>query len=93
MGIEVRALSSKEAQKYGLDNQQGIFLTRVDPKGPMGKAGFEAGDIILGMENQPVESLDSFIELAGSLKPKQSITLLAIYHRSGDMGNIQVNVR
>ncbi len=92
LGIEVRAISAKDLETYGIDNRQGVVINWVDSQGPLGKAGFEAGDIILGMENQPIESLESFIELAGSLKPKQSITLLAIDHRSGDMGNIQINV-
>jgi serine protease Do len=93
LGIEIRAISAKDLETYGIDSKQGVVIDWVDPKGPLGKAGFEAGDIILGMENQPIENPENFIELAGSLKPKQSINLLVIDHRSGDMGNIQINVR
>ena len=69
------------------------LLTWVDSKGPLGETGFEVGDIILGIENQPIENLESFIDLASSLKPKQKITLLALDHRSGNMGKVQVEVR
>jgi serine protease Do len=65
----------------------------VDPKGPLGEAGFEVGDIILGIDDQPVEGLESFINLASSLQPKQKFTLLALDRRSGNMGNVQVTAR
>ena len=93
LGAEVQAVSPKEVEKYGLDNKQGVVITWVDSKGPLGEAGFEVGDIILGIDNQPIESLESFVDLASSLKPKQKITFLALDHRSGNMGNVQVMVR
>ena len=93
LGVEVRVVSSREVNKYGLDNKQGVVVTWVDSKGPLGEAGFEVGDILLGIENQPIENLESFIDLASSLKPKQKITLLALDHRSGNMGKVQVEVR
>jgi serine protease Do len=93
LGVEVRAVSLGEVKKYGLDNKQGVVIIRVDPKGPLGEAGFEVGDIILGIDNQPIESLESFIDLASALQPKQKITLLAIDHRTGNMGNAQIVVQ
>jgi serine protease Do len=57
------------------------------------KLALKWGDIILGIENQHIESLESFIDLASSLKPKQQITLLALDHRSGNTGYVQVMVR
>jgi serine protease Do len=93
LGIEVRAVSPIEVKKYGLDDKQGVVITRVEPKGPLGEAGFEVGDVILGIENQPIENLEGFISLAGSLQPKQKITLLAIDHRTGNMGSAQVVVQ
>ena len=93
LGVEVRAVSPIEMKKYSLEEKQGVVITRVDPKGALGEAGFEVGDVILGIENQPIESLEGFISIASSLQPKQKITLLAIDHRSGNMGNAQVVVQ
>jgi S1-C subfamily serine protease len=39
----------------------------VDAKGPLGEAGFEVGDIILGIDNQPINDLDNFTALASEL--------------------------
>ncbi|MDD5168727.1 MAG: trypsin-like peptidase domain-containing protein [Syntrophales bacterium] len=93
LGVEVRAITPREIQTYNMDDKQGVAITRVDAKGPLGKAGFEVGDIILGIDNQPVGDPDNFIALASALKPKQEITLVALDHRTGNMGSIRVTVR
>ena len=93
LGVEVRAVTAAEVKKYGLDSKQGVFITRVDFKGPLGEAGFEVGDIILGIDNQPIENLESFVNMVSALQPKQKITLLAIDHRTGNMGNAQIVVK
>lgn len=92
IGIEVRSLLPGDIKKYGLKNNQGIVITWVDPKGVLGEAGFEVDDIILGIENQPIQSLEHFISLMSSLKPNQNITLLALDHGTGNIGNVQVKI-
>jgi serine protease Do len=93
LGVQVRAVAPREVQKYQMDNNQGVTITWVDPKGALGEAGFEVGDIILGVENQPIAGLDNFIELVSVVKPNQKITILALDHRSGNVGNVQVTAR
>lgn len=92
IGIAVRAVLPEDIKKYGLKNDQGVVITWVDPQGTLGEAGFEEGDIILGIENQPIQNLEYFISLMSSLKPGQTITLLAFDHRTGNVGNVQVKI-
>jgi serine protease Do len=93
LGAEVRPVTSKEAEKYGLDPKQGVAIAWLDSKGPLKGAGFEVGDIILGVENQEVDSFETFVNLVSSLKPNQRITLLALDQRTGNTGEVQVGVR
>ena len=93
LGVEVRTLSPKEIQRYNLDNKDGIAISWIDPKGPLGKAGFEVGDLILGIQDQPIESPESFMRLMSSLKPGQNITFSALDHRTGNMGSVRVEVK
>jgi Do/DeqQ family serine protease len=93
LGAEVRAISPKDAEKYGLDINQGVVINQLEAKGPLRQAGFEVGDIILEINNQPIKGVEAFIQLVSVLKPGQKITLLALDHRSSNMGNIQVVVR
>ncbi|OPY66888.1 MAG: putative periplasmic serine endoprotease DegP-like precursor [Syntrophorhabdus sp. PtaU1.Bin050] len=93
LGVEVRALTQKEAERRGLGSGQGVMITWVESKGPLGKVGFEAGDMILDVNGQAVSSPESFVELVASLRPKQQVTLLAVDRSSGSSGYVQVVVR
>ena len=92
LGVEVRSPNPKEVEKYGLDANQGVVITRVDAKGPLGRSGFEVNDLILAIDNQPVEGTDGFISLANSLPPKKKVSILALDHRTGNTGSILVEV-
>jgi serine protease Do len=93
LGAEVKSPNPLEVNKYGLNPKQGVVITWEDPKGPLKEAGFEIGDMILAIDNQPIDSMERFVDLVSLLKPKQKISILALDHRSGDTGTVQVVVR
>jgi serine protease Do len=93
LGGEVRTSTQKEANKYQLDQGQGIVITKVEQNGPLGKAGFEVGDMMLEINGQEITGIESFAELVISLKSNQRITLLALDGKTGKTGYIQVVVR
>jgi serine protease Do len=93
LGAEVRPVTDKEREKYVLDSQHGVVVAWLDPKGPLGKVGFEKGDMILEINGQRVEGMESFIDLVNTLKPRQKIAVLALDHRSGNIGYVQVVVK
>ncbi|MFB3885680.1 MAG: trypsin-like peptidase domain-containing protein [Thermodesulfobacteriota bacterium] len=93
LGAEVRPPNSFEVNKYGLNPNEGVVITWEDPKGPLHEAGFEVGDMILAIENQAIESMETFVSLVSLLKPKQKISILALDHRTGNTGAVQVVIR
>jgi len=93
LGAEVRSVMAKEKEKYVLDSQHGVVVAWLDKQGPLGQIGFEVGDIILELNGQRVEGMESFIDLVNTLKPRQKIAVLALDHRSGDIGYVQVVVQ
>jgi len=93
LGAEVRPVMPKESEKYGLQADAGVAIAQVDAKGPLGKAGFEVGDLILGINNKPIDSLQTFVSVINSLKPNERVTLTALDHKSGNTGNVMVVVR
>jgi serine protease Do len=92
LGAEVRPPTSQEIEKYDLNVNQGVVISWLDPKGPLGEAGFEVGDMILAVNGQPVEGMESFAALVSSLKPKEKISVLALDHRTGNTGTVQVEI-
>lgn len=93
LGAKVRPLTSKETEKYGLNRQQGVAIISVDPNGPLGQVGFEVGDIILEINGQTIEDVESLAELLRTLQPGQRIAMLALDHRSGNRGYIEAVLR
>jgi serine protease Do len=57
------------------------------------QVGFEIGDIILEVNGEAVENPESFAETVNSAQRGQSLTMLALDHRTGNTGYIQVAVR
>jgi serine protease Do len=93
IGAGVRALTPKETERYGLEENQGVALTSVEPRGPLGRAGFEVGDLILEVNGQAVAGPQGFADLISTLKPQQRVTLLAVDQKSGKSGYIQITVK
>jgi serine protease Do len=93
LGGEFRSMTAKEAERYGLDAGQGVVITEVDPRGPIGEAGFEVGDIILAINNQQIDGLDGLVSVVNTLKAGQKIAVQAVDHRSGNSGYVEVVVR
>tara|TARA_B100001769_G_C22079334_1_gene581449 strand:+ start:88 stop:1446 length:1359 start_codon:yes stop_codon:yes gene_type:complete len=47
LGIQIQPVTKDFAESLGLPNQQGAFVSNVNPKGPSKVAGLEPGDVIL----------------------------------------------
>jgi S1-C subfamily serine protease len=93
LGVAVRPVTAQEEERYGLESQQGVAITWLEHKGTLERAGLEVRDILLAIDDQPVESVERLSELAAALRPEQQITILALDHRSGNTGSVQVVLR
>jgi serine protease Do len=93
LGAEVRVPTTKEVEQYGLKENQGVVITRLEAKGPLAAAGFEVGDMILAVDEQPVEGTGDFIGLVSALPPGKRASLTALDHKTGNTGNIFVVVQ
>ncbi len=88
-----RPTTTAEQDKYGLNPGQGIVVTRVDPKGPLGGVGFEKDDIILEINDQAVDGMESFAQMVNTLQPKRQATFLAIDHTTGNSGYVTLTIK
>ena len=59
LGVSVEPLTPDMAAQLGLRRgTQGLVVTEVDPAGPAGQAGIQAGDVIQEVNRQPVRSVE-----------------------------------
>jgi len=88
LGVDVRPVTSKEIEGYGLNSQTGVVVIWVHPDSPLAGIGFEVNDMILEINFQPIDGLEVFVDLVSALRPEQRIILLGLDHRSGRTGYV-----
>jgi Do/DeqQ family serine protease len=92
LGVKVKNLTAEEAQRYGMDRPEGVVVQSVDPKGPLGKVGFEPRDIIVAVNQEAIEDVDSFASLVTRLPHHKKVVLQALNHRNGQAALVPVDV-
>lgn len=92
LGAEFRPVTASESEKYGLESQMGVAVSSLSEKSPLKEAGIELNDIILGVNGQTIENMDSFLSTMATVTPNQQITVLVLDHRSGNTGTVQVQL-
>jgi serine protease Do len=92
LGVVVRPVTAKEAEKYGLDEGEGVAIKSLEESGLLAKAGFEVNDIILEINGRPVNGVEGFVSLVNELKPNQKIILFALDQRTGQTGYVQLRL-
>ena len=93
LGVAVSPLSPEMASRAGLGkNARGVVIEDVDPDGRAADAGIQAGDIILEVNRQPVQSVE---ELRAAVRKSVDRPTLLLVHRSadGDGRDIFITVR
>ena len=82
LGVAVSPISPDLAARAGLGkNGHGVIVQNVDPDGRAADAGIEAGDIILEVNRQPVQSVD---ELRAAVRKAAEKPTLLLVRRSAD---------
>ena len=92
LGVVVRPLTADEVQKYNLTPGQGVAIKTLRTDGILAKAGFERDDVIITINNKPVQGVDGFVSLAKAIPSHQQALIGALDHRTGQSGYVQITV-
>ena len=60
LGARLQTVDGEIATSLGLERPAGVLVTEVYDKGPAVEAGLRRGDVILGVDGQPVDNPESF---------------------------------
>jgi serine protease Do len=79
-GLVLEDLNVENRRAFELPStlQQGVVITRVDPRGSAARAGLRPGDVVLEVNRTPVDGLSKFQELYS--KSKGNVLLLINRH-------------
>jgi len=76
LGLTVANVTPELAERYSLESDQGILITKIDPEGPAAEANLRVGDLVVEADGKEVGSVKEFEELVGKMKSGKVLRLL-----------------
>ncbi len=83
IGVQIQPVTKDIADSLGLKKAEGALVAEPQPSGPAAKAGIEAGDVIKGVNGQPVKDARELARTIGGFAPGNTIKL-DILHKGQD---------
>jgi serine protease Do len=75
LGVGIQDVNAQLAQSFGLDRPRGALVSQVEAGGPAAAAGLKPGDIILAINNKPIESSAELPGVIANITPGNDATL------------------
>lgn len=75
LGVAVQEVNQSFADSFKLDKPEGALVSSVEKGGPADKAGLQSGDVIRGVNGQPIVSSGDLPALIGLATPGDSVRL------------------
>ena len=75
LGVAIQEVNQALADSFKLDKPAGALVAGVDPQGPAARAGLQTGDVILGVDGQPIVASGDLPALIGGATPGATVKL------------------
>jgi len=76
LGITAANVTPELVERYSLESDQGILITKIDPEGPAADANLRVGDLIIEADGKAVRSVKEFEAVVGKMKAGKVLRLL-----------------
>jgi S1-C subfamily serine protease len=91
LGVVIREINHKFANELGLKNIEGVFVDGLVEGGGAMESGIRIGDVILAVNNNPVNSMAQLLEIIGQYNPGNELEVLIM--REGRQMIVDVELR
>jgi serine protease Do len=92
LGISAESLTDQLAEYFGVKEGRGVLVSQVNEDSPADKAGLKAGDVIVAIDNEKVDNLDTLVN-ALSKKEEGSVSMKVIRNRAEQIINVTLEKR
>ena len=75
MGVHLDDIEGQMAEYFGLEDGQGALITEVNEDSPAAEAGLKAGDVIIKLGDEDIESTQGLHQAMAETKPEQEIDI------------------
>jgi serine protease Do len=69
IGVVVQDMNAQFAESFGLDRPRGALVSSVEKGGPADKAGIRVGDVILSLNDKPIDRFSDLSSSVAAMKP------------------------
>ncbi|MDD5508271.1 MAG: Do family serine endopeptidase [Bacteroidales bacterium] len=76
LGVSIRDVDSELASNLGMKEIIGVYVAGVTDNGSAKAAGVESGDVIIRIDNKPVNSTSELLEQVGQKRPGEQVDLV-----------------
>jgi Do/DeqQ family serine protease len=90
IGVEIRDLTPALADNLGIKGTEGALVSKVEEDSPADRAGLKTGDVVIGLDEQPVTGSSQLRNRIGLVPPGRSVKLAIL--RGGDRKEFEVSV-
>jgi serine protease DegQ len=90
IGAAVQELTPELAESFKLGNIKGVLITETIRNSPAEKAGVRRGDILIAIDDQPIESWSAMLETVANLPPGKDVLVKLM--RDGEAVNLKLKI-
>jgi serine protease Do len=89
LGVRIQNVDEDMAEALGLAAAEGALVTDV-PEGPAAKAGFKAGDVVVGFDGEPIEDTRELVRLVADTEVGRKVAVEVF--RDGERQTLEVEI-
>ncbi len=90
LGVSIQSMTPELAQSFGLEKPRGALVGMVEDDSPADKAGVEAGDIIVSVNDRAIEDSVELSRVIADMKPGETAKLRVL--RKGDEKDLRATI-
>lgn len=94
LGVNLDSVKAEYASIYGLKEAKGAIVTDIrDPNSAAGRAGLNAGDVIIEFNGDKVESAEDLIKKVSATPPEQAVGVVYLRESGANMERRTTSIR
>jgi serine protease Do len=90
IGAYIQNLEKDLARSFGYEGTEGVLISDLTESGPADEAGLEPGDIVVGLDGEPVGSVSALRNRVASIEPGSEVELSII--RDGEERRVAIEI-
>lgn len=93
IGVGILDLNDQLGEYFGVENGDGVLVAEVEEDSPAENAGFQAGDVITGVDDENVNTTDELREFIGAMEEGDEATISYLRNKKEHTVTVEIAER